>query len=401
MVQLLPTADQTLFDMLDHALTTTRVRFVLPDRTWDVGRSARASGEPEFVLRVSDPTFARRILTSGNLGLAESWMEEGWSLEVGTLDALLSVFARADMDRHLRENPQVLLKVAAMRVQHVFTGAASNVQLHYDVGNDVYELFLDETMGYTCGYQKTAEDTLQQLQENKYERVCQKLRLEQGHTMLDIGCGWGGLIIYAAQKHGAKTRGVTIAKNQAEWVMKRAKHLGLDHLVSVEYGDFRQTRGVYDRVASIGMFEHLYPHEHPAYFKHVNKMLADDGWGLVHFMGCWKGKNDPDPFVQKYIFPGSTHPHISSAIRQLEKNDLAVLDVENMGRHYLPTAKHWWANWNANKHRIDSSKYDARFVRMFDYLLALYVAGCDALVGGLYQILFTKDFRGNAPMYRV
>ncbi|MBL8680639.1 MAG: class I SAM-dependent methyltransferase [Myxococcales bacterium] len=401
MVQFLPTNDETLFSLLDRAITNTRIRFILPDGTREIGRSADASGEPDFILRVTDTNFSRRILTSGNLGLAESWMEEGWQLERGTLDALLTVFALSAMDERLLSDPRVLVKVAAMRVQHAFSSAHDNVQLHYDVGNDVYELFLDETMGYTCGYQTAEGESLQKLQENKYDRICQKVRLQPGHTVLDIGCGWGGLIIHAAKHYGAKATGITICKNQAEWAMRRARALGLEDRVKVEFGDFREAKGVYDRIVSVGMFEHLYQHEHRTYFKHVNKLLKDDGMGLVHFMGCVKGHNNPDPFVQKYIFPGSTHPHPSSAIRQLEKNDLALLDVENIGRHYLPTARHWWANWNANKHRIDSSKYDARFVRMYDYLLALYVAGCDALVGGLFQILFTKDFRKNLPVYRV
>jgi cyclopropane-fatty-acyl-phospholipid synthase len=397
----LATADETLFEILDHALTSVRMRFVLPGRTWDVGRTAAASGEPAFVLQVRDPDFSGRILRGGNLGLAESFMDEGWTLETGTLADLLTVFALARLDEVMRRHPRVLARVALMRAQHAFTGSRANIEKHYDAGTDVYELFLDETMGYTCGYQKSPDDTLQQLQENKYDRICEKIRLREGDTLLDIGCGWGGLIIHAAQRYGARARGITIAKSQAEFAMRRARALGLEDKVSVEFGDFREARGVYDKVVSVGMFEHLYPHEHPVYFKQVAGLLKDDGFGLVHFMGCTTDHNEPDPFVQKHVFPGSTHPRLSSVVTQLEKRKLAVLDVENMALHYPPTARYWHDNWHANKHRIDPARYDARFVRMYDYIMAIYVAGCSARVSALFQVLFTKDYRKNVAMYRV
>jgi cyclopropane-fatty-acyl-phospholipid synthase len=386
-------ANTTLFEVLDRALTDVRMRFHLPTKTWEVGRTANSDAEPEFVIRVTDPDFARKVLASGNLGLGETYMNEGWKLERGRLDRFLTVLANSQVDRVIRRDPRVIARVAAMRLQHVFTGSTSNVNLHYDVGPEIYELFLDETMGYTCGYQKSPTDTLRQLQENKYDRICQKIDLKQGDTLLDIGCGWGGLLIHAAQNYGAKVRGITIAKNQAETTMRRAKALGLEHLVSVDVGDFREARGNYDKIVSVGMFEHLYVHEHATYFEHIDRMLVADGTALVHFMSCHSDKNDPDPFTQKYIFPGSTHPQLSSAIAQLEKLSLPVLDVENIGRHYLPTAQYWNDNFNANKHKIDPSKYDARFVRMYEYLMGLYVAGCASLVSSLMQVLFTKNIR--------
>jgi cyclopropane-fatty-acyl-phospholipid synthase len=394
-------ADRTLFGVLDRALTDVRMRFVLSQRTYDVGRTADPEGTPSFVIRVSDPGFSRRVLSAGNLGLAETYMEQGWTLEKGRLDQFITQLALANVDSVLRRDPRVLARVAAMRVHHVFTGPTQNVKLHYEVGPEVYELFLDETMGYTCGYQKTPNDTLRELQENKYDRVCQKLRVKPGDELLDLGCGWGGLIIHAAQKYGVKARGITIAKAQAEFAMRRARSLGLEDRVKVDCGDFREARGTYDHIVSIGMYEHLYHHEHPAMFRRINEMLRDDGMGLVHFMGCTSDKNDPDPFTQKYIFPGSTHPPLSTAVVQLEKQKLAVLDVENIGRHYRPTAQYWYDNFQANKHKLDGAKYDARFVRMYEYLMAIYVAGTTSLVSGLFQVLFTKNFRKNLPTYRV
>lgn len=391
-------ADDTLFGVLDRALTGTRVRFVLPDRTYDIGAAA---GEPEFVVRVTDPRFAKRVLTSGNLGMGETYMEGGWTMERGSLDRFIATLAVADVDQLIRRDPRLVARIAGMRLRQALINSTKRVKPHYNVGADVYELFLDETMGYSCGYQKSPDDSLQQLQEHKYDRVCQKLQLRNGDRLLDIGCGWGGLIIHAAQNYGVQAHGVSPAENQVGKAVARAKSLGLESRVTAQVADFRDITGTYDKIASVGMFEHLYPHEHAAYFEKINSLLTDDGIGLLHFMGCTTDKNDPDPFIQTYIYPGSTHPQLSLALKNLERQKLAVLDVENIARHYLPTAQYWSERFQASKDRLDPAKYDARFVRMFEYLMAVYIAGCEALVSGVFQVLYTKNFRKNLPWHRV
>jgi cyclopropane-fatty-acyl-phospholipid synthase len=391
-------ANDTLFGVLDAAVRDTRIRFVLPDRTYEVGRGP---GDPAFIVRVTDLRFARRVLTSGNLGLGESYMDGGWSMEHGSLNQFLATLAVADVDRLIRSDPRLMVRIAAMRVRHALINSTRRVQPHYNVGADVYELFLDETMGYSCGYQRSPDDSLQTLQENKYDRVCQKLQLREGERLLDIGCGWGGLIIHAAQKYGVRAHGVSPAANQVEKARARARALGLESRVTVEVADFRTVTGTYDKISSVGMFEHLYPREHAAFFASVNALLAPDGIGLLHFMGCTTDKNDPDPFVQTYIYPGSTHPQLSLALKGLERQKLAVLDVENIARHYHPTAEYWSERFDANKHRLDPAVYDARFVRMFEYLMAVYIAACTALVSGVFQVLFTNNFRKNLPWHRV
>jgi cyclopropane-fatty-acyl-phospholipid synthase len=391
-------ANDILFGVFDAALTEARVRFVLPDRTYDIGRG---DADPEFIVRVTDPRFARRVLTSGNLGLGETYVEGGWAMERGRLDRFIATLAVADVDRLIRRDPRLVARIAAMRLRHALINSSRRVRPHYDVGADVYELFLDQTMGYSCGYQRSPDDSLQALQENKYDRVCQKLQLRDGERLLDIGCGWGGLIIHAAQKYGVHAHGVSPAPNQVEKARARAKALGLESRVTAEVADFRNVTGAYDKISSVGMFEHLYPHEHATFFSRVNALLTADGIGLLHFMGCTTDKNDPDPFVQTYIYPGSTHPQLSLALKGLEREKLALLDVENIARHYLPTAQHWHDRFHANKHRLDPAQYDARFIRMFEYLMAIYIAGCTALVSGVFQVLFTKNFRKNLPWHRV
>ncbi len=180
--------NETLFGVLDTALTSARVRFILPERTYDVGSGG---DDPEFVVRVTDPQFGRRVLSAGNLGLAETYMEGGWTMERGALDRFLSTLAVADVDRLIRRDPRLVARIAAMRIRHALINSTKKVRPHYDIGADVYELFLDETMGYSCGYQTSPDDSLQTLQENKYDRVCRKLQLCEGERLLDIGCGVG------------------------------------------------------------------------------------------------------------------------------------------------------------------------------------------------------------------
>lgn len=177
--------------------------------------------------------------------------------------------------------------------------------------------------------------------------------------------------------------------------------LGLESRVTAEVADFRDVTGTYDKISPVGMFEHLYPREHATFFSRVSALLAADGVGLLHFMGCTTDKNDSDPFIQTYIYPGSTHPQLSLALKGLEREKLAVLDVENIARHYHPTARYWSERFHANKHGLDPARYDARFIRMFEYLMAVYIAGCTALVSGVFQVLFTKNFRKNLPWHRV
>lgn len=391
------TANDLLFGILDRALTDTRVRFVLPDRTHEVG----GGGELAFIVRVTDPQFARRALVAGNLGMGETYMEGGWAMERGTLDRFIATLAVADVDQLIRRDPRLVARIAAMRVRHALLNSRKKVRPHYDVDAEVYELFLDQTMGYSCGYQRTPDDSVQTLQENKYDRVCQKLQLREGDRLLDIGCGWGGMMIHAAQNYGARVHGVSPAPNQVEKVRARARALGLESRVTAQVADFREVSGVYDKIVSLGMLEHLYPHEHAAFFSRVRSVLAGDGMCLLHFMGCTTDKNDPDPFIQTYIYPGSTQPRLSLVVKALEREKLAVLDVENIARHYLPTAQCWNDRFHANKHRLDPARYDARFVRMFEYLMAVYVAGSAALVGGVFQVLFTNNFRKNLPWHRV
>lgn len=391
--------ETAFFELMDRYVTGARLRFVLPERTVNVGRGP--GDQADFVIRVLDPSFFRQVMTAGNLGLGETFMSEGWRLEHGSLEGLLHVLMVSRVDEKVRLDPKMMLRMGALRAKQLLLGTRANVVAHYDIGEDLYDAFLDETRGYTCGYQKTPEDTSEELQENKYDRICQKLRLKEGETLFDIGCGYGGLLIHAAQRYGVRGRGITNSEAHCAFARRRAGELGILDRVDVTLGDFRESRGTYDKVVSVGVMEHLYPHEHRAFFGTYARLLKDDGLGMVHTIGCVSAKNEHDPFTQKYIFPGSTQNPLSVIAAGLERAKLAILDVENMRGHYSPTTAAWLAKFRANRHTLDPKKYDGPFLRMWEYYLALGVAGARATEGAIFQVLFTKNYRRDLPLHRV
>lgn len=398
MMQFMTTGGQdALLALLDRAITTARVTFALPGRTATVGRGDAVVA----TVAVSDERFCERVLAEGNLGLAESYMRGGWRVAEGTLEGFLTVLAESRLDERLRLDARTVLTMGALRARQLLRGTRANSQAHYDVGEDLYDAFLDETRGYTCGYQRTPDDTSEQLQENKYERLCQKLRLRAGETLFDVGCGYGGLLVHAAKHHGVRAAGITNSDAHGAFAQRRIRAEGLAGRVRVDIGDLREARGVYDKVVSVGVLEHQGRHEHGAFFDTVSRLLSDDGFGLVHTIGCVTADNTHDPFIQKYIFPGSTQNPLSVIVRHLERRRLAVLDVENVARHYAPTSQRWLDRFRERRHTLDPKRYDAAFLRMWEYYLALCVAGASATDGAVWQVLFTRNYRRPLPLHRV
>jgi cyclopropane-fatty-acyl-phospholipid synthase len=397
-VRLASDDEQTFFTLLDRAVKTGHIRFRVAGRRVDVGRVKET---PDVVVDVRDSSLFRRVLREGDLGLGETFMNEGWRIESGSVERFLTILAESRVDEAVRQDPRMIVRMGLLRAKQLLAGGRANSRAHYDLGEELYDTFLDPTRGYTCGYQKKPDDTLSELQENKYDRICQKLRLKEGETLFDLGCGYGGLMLHAAQRYGVTACGITNSDAHGRFVMRRVTELGLEGRVVVEIGDFRTAHGCHDKVASVGVLEHLYPHEHRAFFKTITRLLQPEGYGLVHTLGCVIATNDHDPFIQKYIFPGSTQNPISVITRRLERNKLAVLDVENIARHYLPTCRAWLEGFRANKHLLDPKKYDGSFLRMWEYYLALGVAAAQASDGAVWQVLFTGSYRRPLPMARV
>jgi cyclopropane-fatty-acyl-phospholipid synthase len=395
-------AQKLFISLLDEHIRDASVCFRVNGDQFIAGQERPRNGASAHVtVKVNHPRFFSRVLTAGNLGLGESYVNHEFDMEAGALQDFLLVLLRNRLDRQIRVSPGKAMQILWQRVVDVFRGKEDNIHRHYDTGDDLFQSFLDSNLVYSCGYAMHPDDDLEQLQNNKMERICRKLRLEPGQRVLDIGCGYGGLLIYAAKTYGVKGDGVTISRRHCEHGNKRVEQEGLSSRVEIRYGDFNEISGVYDRVVSVGMMEHVPRAEYDRYISTVARALTNNGVGLVHTLGANAAKNRHDPFFQKYIFPNSNQPRLSEITGKLEKHGLAILDVENMIRHYGYTVKRWQERFQQNRDKLDPAKYDDRFVRMWEYYLGCGVAAALASDSALYQVLFTKDYTAPIPLHRV
>jgi Cyclopropane fatty acid synthase and related methyltransferases len=391
-------ARRVFLDALSEHLAGARIVFRTEDGRHEVGRGEDVTA----VVRVHRERFFERALAQGNLGLGEAFMDGDWEVEQGTLEGLLEALLRARLDKKLAGNPGVALKVLALQLLNGLRGRQwAHVQRHYDVGDDLFELFLDRSLVYSCAYLVKEDDSIETMQVQKLDRICRKLDLRPGERLLDIGCGFGGLLIHAASRFGVAGVGITTSARHAAKGMDRVRAAGLDGRVTLELRDHRTVEGRFDKVVSVGMMEHLPRGEYARYFERIAAVLAPEGRGLVHTIGCNAARNRHDPFIQKYVFPGSGQPKLSEMAAECERHGLAILDVENMVRHYAHTARRWLDRFRERAHLLDPKRYDASFRRMWEYYLCCCIAGARASDGALYQVLFARDYAAEMPLHRV
>ncbi|HEV2146758.1 MAG TPA: class I SAM-dependent methyltransferase [Longimicrobiaceae bacterium] len=393
-------AQAVFLELLDKHLSHGALRLIVDGAPVVVGAAEGAESVP--TLRVHDPRFFRRVLGEGNLGLGEAYMDGDWTMEEGEVHDFLAILLRNRIDRKVRADPATAWKVFKVQAANLLRGRQwGHVQQHYDLGDDLFESFLDSTLTYSCGYARTPGDSPDELQFNKLDRICQKLELRPGDRLLDIGCGFGGLLVHAATHYGATGMGITTSQRHHEHGNERIRSAGVGDRVRIELRDHRSIEGEFDRVVSVGMMEHLPRKEYGRYFARIAAVLPPHGIGLVHAVGCNGQRNEHDPFTQKYIFPGSGQPRLSEMTAGCERHGLAIRDVENLIRHYGYTAHGWLESFRANQHRLDPVRYDARFRRMWEYYLSCAVAAASYSDAALYQVLFMKDYAGPMPLHRV
>lgn len=278
--------------------------------------------------------------------------------------------------------------------------AKKNIQHHYDLGNDFFALWLDETMSYSCGYFKHPDDTLKQAQMQKIEHILKKLHLQPGETLLDIGCGWGWLIIKAAQAYNVKAMGITLSEEQYRGVRQRIVDLGLTGQVTVElmnYLDLDPAKHRFDKVVSVGMFEHVGKSNMPQYFSKINELLNPGGLSMLHTITDTVEDKPENTWIKKYIFPGGYVPTLREVIWQLPSSDFHLLHAESLRMHYAMTLDQWHLNFSQQIESI-RDKFGDRFVRMWE----LYLAGCAAAFRAtgldIYQLLFSKGLNNQLPL---
>ncbi|MBI5447260.1 MAG: cyclopropane fatty acyl phospholipid synthase [Gammaproteobacteria bacterium] len=333
----------------------------------------------------NEETYAR-ILKKGALGAGESYMDGWW--DCAALDQLFFRVIRADLGARLRKNTMLLLKLALLTVLNRQTKqrAWDVGKKHYDLGNDLFVAMLDSRLVYTCGYWKEAKN-LEQAQLNKLKLTCEKLMLEPGMRLLDIGCGWGALAKYAAENYGVSVVGVTISEQQYAYAQKNCAGLPIE----IRLQDYRDLTGQFDRVVSLGMFEHVGHLNYPVYMETVHRCLVDEGLFLLHTIGDNVVEASTNEWIDKYIFPNGVLPYITHIGRATEK--LFVMeDWHNFGADYDKTLMAWHDNFNSNWKKLEKTGGD-RFFRMWNYYLLSSAGAFRARYMQLWQIVFSKKGR--------
>ncbi len=267
----------------------------------------------------------------------------------------------------------------------------NNVAHHYDISEKLYDLFLDEKRQYSCAYFKNDNDSLEAAQNNKIDHIIKKLNLKPNQKILDIGSGWGTLAIEIAKKSQCEVLGITLSENQYEYSKKKAEELNLENQVRFKLIDYRQLDEKFDRIVSVGMFEHVGRTFYKKYFNTVAKLLNENGIALIHTIGSVKTPRDPHPWITKYIFPGGYTPSLSEVAKPIEKSGLVISDMEVLRMHYSHTLRHWKERFLSKKDQV-LQMFDERFFRMWEF----YLAGCEmAFKWGdqvVFQFQLTKDF---------
>jgi cyclopropane-fatty-acyl-phospholipid synthase len=275
--------------------------------------------------------------------------------------------------------------------------ARKNVEHHYDIGGErgekLYDIFLDKTHRlYSCAYWKDDTITLEDAQQNKIDHITKKLDIKKGQKILEVGCGWGGMAFEIAKKHDCEIIGISLSKNQIDYCRNKAKDLGLDNQVKFELLDYRKVDGQFDRIFSVGMFEHVGKKFYNTFFKSMNKLLKDDGVFLLHTIGVVDKPTPPNKFINKYIFPGGVCPSFSQIIEPIEKTGLIVADTETLIRHYDKTLENWLKRFLDKKNLI-KDLFDERFVKMWEFYLASCAAAFRYRDLVVFQLQIVKNFQ--------
>ncbi len=354
---------------------------------------------PRVALKVPDLTGIRYFLNPTLDSLGQAYVEgkidvEGHATDV--IDVAAQLAAGSSEEEDIRRKRK--------RSRHSREVDAESIAYHYDVSNEFYRLWLDSDMVYSCGYFHDENDSLEAAQQQKIDLILNKLNVRSGDRLLDIGCGWGSLIIRAAQKYGAKAVGVTLSRNQYELAQERITKAGLADRCEVRLEDYRDVRGTFDRIASVGMFEHVGLKNLRQYFDKINALLKDNGTVLNHGITSTDPDSGQSPFgggafIDQYVFPNGELPHLSLALREMSAAGLEAVDMESLRRHYVMTLNHWTRRFEENSEQLRALAGDKRW-----RIWRVYLAGCAHGFAqhwiSVYQILGVKAGASVLPLTR-
>jgi len=327
---------------------------------------------PNVTMRLKDPSLYYKMFLNPELYAGEAYMDGRLTLEDCDLRDFMALYSvnSGALDSYPLQRLLLSFKKAFRRFQqnNAIGRAQRNVAHHYDLGNAFYELFLDRDMQYSCAYFESDNDTLEAAQRNKLRLIASKLNLKPGLKILDIGCGWGGMGLYLASLADIEVVGVTLSREQCERANERARQAGVADRVRFELRDYRALDETFDRIVSVGMFEHVGVHLYPEFFGQVGRLLHEDGVALLHSIGHMSPPGIASPWIRKYIFPGGYSPALSEVFETVENCGLWVNDVEILRLHYAKTLRAWNRRFQANRARVEEM-YDADFCRMWEFYL--------------------------------
>ena len=358
--------------------------------------------ENPIQIKILDKQLHFKLLIQPDLYLGEAYTEGKIVIENGTLtdflDLALMNIGRKDINiisyliNKLRGSYRYLTNFNFIKKSKM------NVSHHYDISDDLYDLFLDPKRQYSCAYFKNENDSLETAQNNKIQHIIKKLNIKPNQKVLDIGCGWGSLAIDVAKSAQCEVVGITLSENQFKYCTQKTKELNLENQLTFKLMDYRELNDKFDRIVSVGMFEHVGRKFYNKFFKQIDNLLDKDGVSLIHTIGSVNPPRDPHPWITKYIFPGGYTPSLSEVTTPIEKAGLIVSDIEVLRLHYAHTLRHWKENCIKNKEKI-ISMFDEKFFRMWEF----YLAGCEmAFKWGdqvVYQFQLTKNYT-STPVTR-
>ncbi len=371
------------------------------DAAGGVHKHGAAPG-PAVGFRLNDPAMYARMLLNPELSVGEAYMDGSFEIVEGDLRGFLDIFHRNSS--RLRSLParralgDFARRVRQFQQSNPVTRARDNVAPHYDTSNEFYKLILDSDMHYSCAYFETPAQSLDDAQQAKLRHIAAKLRIEPGMRVLDIGCGWGGLGMYLARELGADVVGVSLSKEQIDLANARVRERGLEGKVSLRLQDYRSVGETFDRIVSVGMFEHVGAPHFQEFFDKVRDLLTTDGLALIHAIGRRGPPGVTGPWIRKYIFPGGYSPALSETLAPIEKTGLWVTDIEILRLHYADTLKDWGRRFASERPAI-KAMFDERFCRMWEFYLA--TAEFAFRSGGhmVFQIQLAKS-HAAAPIIR-
>jgi cyclopropane-fatty-acyl-phospholipid synthase len=350
--------------------------------------------EVPITLKLLDKKLHYKLLIYPDLYFGEAYTDGTLEIENGSLTDFLEMAMKNIGRNEINIFGKILKKIRGtyryLTNFNIAKKSKDNVAHHYDISDDLYDLFLDPKRQYSCAYFKSENESLETAQNNKIDHLIKKLNLKPNQKVLDIGSGWGSLAIEIAKKTKCEVTGITLSENQYKYSLNKVKENNLENQVQFKLADYRNLREKFDRIISVGMFEHVGRKFYKIFFRQVNNLLNNDGLALIHTIGSINGPRDPQPWITKYIFPGGYTPSMSELASPIEKSGLIVSDIEVLRMHYSHTLRHWKERCISNKSKI-LEMFDEKFFRMWEF----YLTSCELAFKLDDQVVFqfqlTKD----------